>query len=83
MERAIKRFYYNVSSNRVVVTIRSYPCEPDSVQARMALAEIFQNCVNNPEFLNCDTKFFEKATLIHDGQRWVFTAEAIVPKEDE
>lgn len=80
MERTLKRFFFNASSDRVVVILRSSPCEPDSVESRKALANVFQNCLSSPEFLNCDTKFFEKGQILHDGTRWVFTVEAVVPK---
>ena len=83
MTRTLKKFFYNVSSERVVVTIRSDFCEKDSVEARRALAEIFTNFVNSPEFLFCDSRLFEKATLSHDGHQWIFVGEAIVPKEME
>ena len=76
----MKRFFFNESGDRVVVTIRSAPCEVGEVSARMALAEMFQNVCNNPEFLYCDSKPFERGTITHDGARWVFVVEAIVPK---
>jgi hypothetical protein len=82
VERTLRRFFFNVSSDRVVVTIKSAPCAPDSVESRMALAEVLQNCLMRPDFLNCDSRFFEKGTIIHDGGRWVFTVEAIVQKTE-
>lgn len=80
IERVTKRFFYNTSTDRVVVTLKSSPCVAKSVESRFYITEIFQNLASCPELLNCDTETFEKASILHDGQQWILTAEALVPK---
>ena len=80
METETKRFYYNITTDRVQFEIRSAPCVRKTVAARAALVEVLKACVENHNLLHCDTELLEKATLTHDGNRWIFRSEANVMK---
>jgi hypothetical protein len=83
MDIETKRLYFNATTDRVLVEIRSAPCAKRTVEARAALVEILQNCVLNQNLLHCDAELMESATIRHDGTRWVLRTEALVLKKME
>ncbi len=83
MDVETKRLYFNTTTERVLVEIKSAPCVKKTIEARAALVEILQNCVNNQNLLHCDAELLERATITHDGTRWVFRSEALVLKQME
>lgn len=82
MEFQHQKFYYNTSSERVRVTIRSAPCAPRSQQAQTILVQIMQNMIEDPRLMYCDNNMFDNMTTRHDGTQWVIIMESIVPKKD-
>lgn len=83
METETKRLYFNASTDRVQLEIRSAPCRRRTIDARNALVEILKACVENQNLLHCDAELLEKATIAHDGNRWIFRSEALVLKTTE
>lgn len=83
MERRIKRFYYNASTERVQFEMASDYCEPKTMDSRQALVTMLTECCQNQNNLHCDTEFLEKAFLTFEGNRWILRGEALVPKRVE
>jgi len=83
MERRIKRFYYNASTERVQFEMASDFCEPKTMGARQALVTMLTECCQNQNNLYCDTEFMQKAALTFEDGRWILRGEALVPKQME
>ena len=83
IEHETKRSYFNMTTERVQFELRSEPCVKKTIASRAALVEILSACINNQTLLHCDGDLLEKATITHDGIRWVFRSEALVHKPQE
>ena len=82
MQVSRRRHYYNLTQERVTVTIYSAPCESKSMDAQRALTEIFMNIINDPRLIQCDDVLFDSCRIGHDGTRWVLNMEAMVPRRE-
>lgn len=77
-----RRQYFNMSSERVVATIYSEPCPATGTEAVRHLTAVFENLVADPRLMQCDEKIFDICRIAHDGNSWVMTMEALVPRKD-
>ncbi len=77
-----QRFYYNISTERVRVTVRSVSCAPKTLEAQAVLTEILQNMAQDPRLMYCDDQMFDSMRTNHDGTQWVIIMEAIVQKKE-
>jgi hypothetical protein len=80
IETEIKRVYYNQTHELVKFELRSTPCVARTIAARVALVELLQTLVEHQNYLHCDAELLEKASIVHDGNRWIFRSEAKVLK---
>lgn len=71
-----------MSTERVVITIRSMPCKPRTLDAVAALTAVMQNLMNDPRLMACDDLLFDHSRLVHDGNTWVWTFESMEPRKD-
>jgi hypothetical protein len=83
MDHETKRIYFNMTTERVTFELRSRPCVKKTIEARAALVELLKMCIEHQNFLHCDGELLEKASITHDGNKWVFRSEALVPKPVE
>jgi len=65
---------------RVTVSIASAPCEPGSMQARMAQVALLRSLTDNVELLNCGFSPFQKLSMRHTGDVWLIEMEAVQPE---
>lgn len=77
-----RRHYFNITQERVVMTIYSEPCQPKSLSSLNNLTAIFTNLVADPRLMQCDDAVFDNCRITHDGNCWVMTMEALVPRRE-
>lgn len=77
-----RRHHFNMTQERVVVTVRSRPCQPKTQQAQQALTDVMQNFINDPRLMSCGDGLFDTSRLTHDGQSWVWIFESLEPRKD-
>ncbi len=77
-----RRHYFNMSSERSVVTIRSMPCRPKTLDAVAALIGVMQNLIADPRLMASGEMLFDSSRLVHDGTTWVWTFESMEPRKD-
>lgn len=80
-ERRSNRVWYNVSTEKVIVSIESIDCRRDTIDAATVLYGMLKSIVDDPRLIECgESKIFETAQINHNGTRWVIKMEALVPR---
>lgn len=60
------------------VKILGDPCPADSQESRILQHRMLQDLASTPELTVCHYSPFQLLKMLHDGERWVIEAEAVV-----